>query len=79
MSVFNIKNRCNDLDMTLTELYEEVKNSDQKYKDLSFAMFSNMHRGNYTYGMGPEVMSKANEILCEKEAEHNAKRKRALS
>lgn len=69
MSVFNIKNRCNDLDMTLTELYEQVKDENPQFSKVTFDMFSNMHRGRYNYGKGPAVMSAANEILNRKEKE----------
>lgn len=73
MSAFNIKGRCGTLGITLTELWEEVISSDPRFEKVSNNMFCNMHRGRYGYGIGPDVMSAANEILCKKEAAQNGR------
>ena len=71
MSAFNIKGRCGTLGITLTELWKEVIASDPRFRDVSYNMFCNMHRGRYDYGIGPDVISAAHEILCKKEAVRN--------
>jgi hypothetical protein len=59
--------------MSLTQLWEEVVISDPRFKDVSYEMFSNMHRGRYNYGIGPEVVSAANDILSRREARNGCK------
>ncbi|HEX3016398.1 MAG TPA: hypothetical protein VHP31_00895 [Caproicibacter sp.] len=80
MSVFNIKGRCDGVDISLTELFEEtkaeaIKRFPRKYNNVCFSTFSNMLHGRYNYGMGPEFVGIANELLNQKEAEKDAKAK----
>ena len=81
MSVFNIKGRCYTLGLSLTELFEAAKArameiDPEKFKNVSFEVFSNMHRGRYNYGIGPEFMGITNEVLTEKEAAKKAAKAR---
>lgn len=73
MSVYNVKRRCLDLNITLTELFNEtkakaMKQDPLKYQNVTYQVFCNMHRGRYNYGIGPEFMRIANEVLSEKES-----------
>lgn len=72
MSVFNIKGRCYTLGISLTELFNETKqkalqSDPDKFKNVTYEVFSNMHHGRYNYGIGPEFMGFANEVLSERE------------
>lgn len=74
MSVFNIKGRCYTLGISLTELFNETKEKaieidPVKFRNVTYEVFSNMHHGRYNYGIGPEFMSIANQVLTEKEAQ----------
>jgi len=73
LSEFNIKGRCYTLGISLTELFNEAKEraikiDATKFRKMSFNVFSNTLHGRYNYGIGPEFVSIANEVLTEKEA-----------
>lgn len=68
MSLFNLKHRIDDLGMTQVKILEIIKQKYPKYLGVRPGMFSDMIKGKYDYGMGPEVVSLANEIVSEMEA-----------
>jgi len=69
LSLFNIKGRCCALGISVAKLFDETKKRaserNSKFDGVTYEMFSNMHRGRYNYGIGPEFISIANEILQE--------------
>lgn len=67
MSVYNIKERCSTIGITLKFLWKTLVKKNPKYKTLTYQMFSSMHTGTYSYGMSRDVLSIANEILIEME------------
>lgn len=72
MSVYNIKGRCYTLGISLTELFNKTKKkaveiNPEKFRGVTYEIFSNMHHGRYNYGIGPEFMSITNQVLSEME------------
>lgn len=67
MSVYNIKKRCESLGVTIDSLWKKVTSRDPRFKNVSYNMFCNMHRGRYNYGISHDVLATANDILTEME------------
>lgn len=72
VSAFNIKGRCADIGITLTDLYHAAKEEGEKqfpgkFSGVTYYMFSDMHRGRYQGPLGNDFLRVANDVLTEAE------------
>ena len=67
MSLFNLKPRIDALGETQLSMLEKIKLFDPRFANIKPSMLSDMLKGKYDYGMGPEVISLLNSIVTEME------------
>ena len=65
--MFDLQARIKRLHLTQRAVLEEVRKT-PRFADVAESMFSDMLTGKYNYGIGPDVVSRTNEIVTELEA-----------